>query len=51
MIRKLISRLFGQRPVSGSGEPAVIPITLTARPDPALPDDENVIQIYDEQAV
>ena len=24
MIRKLISRLFGQRPVSGSGEPAVI---------------------------
>lgn len=33
------------------GEPAGIPITLTARPDPALPDDENVIQIYDEQAV
>ena len=24
MIRKLISRIFGQRPVSGSGEPAVI---------------------------
>jgi len=33
------------------GEPAGIPITLTARPDPALDDDENVIQIYDEQAV
>ena len=34
----------------GGGEPAGIPITLTARPDPTLPDDENVIQIYDEQA-
>lgn len=33
------------------GEPAGIPITLTARPDPARPDGENVIQIYDEQAV
>ena len=33
------------------GEPAGIPITLTARPDPALDEAENVIQIYDEQAV
>lgn len=33
------------------GEPAGIPITLTARPDPTLDDGENVIQIYDEQAV
>lgn len=33
------------------GDPAGIPITLTARPDPTLDDGENVIQIYDEQAV
>jgi hypothetical protein len=33
------------------GEPAGIPIVLTARPDPTLDDEENVIQIYDEQAV
>jgi hypothetical protein len=33
------------------GEPAGIPITLTARPDTTLDDGENVIQIYDEQAV
>ena len=33
------------------GEPAGIPITLTARPDPTLDEAENVIQIYDEQAV
>lgn len=33
------------------GEPAGIPIALTARPDTTLDDGENVIQIYDEQAV
>ena len=48
---KLSSNFEHTFTVDGGGEPAGIPITLTARPDPTLPDDENVIQIYDEQAV
>jgi len=48
---KLSSNFEHTFTADASGEPAGIPITLTARPDPALPDDENVIQIYDEQAV
>ena len=48
---KLSSNFEHTFTADASGEPAGIPITLTARPDPTLPDDENVIQIYDEQAV
>jgi hypothetical protein len=48
---KLSSQLRAHVHGGRGGEPAGIPITLTARPDPTLPDDENVIQIYDEQAV
>lgn len=48
---KLSSNFEHTFTADAGGEPAGIPITLTARPDPALPDDENVIQIYDEQAV
>jgi len=48
---KLSSNFEHTFTADGGGEPAGIPITLTARPDPTLPDDENVIQIYDEQAV
>lgn len=48
---KLSSNFKHTFTADSGGEPAGIPITLTARPDPTLPDDENVIQIYDEQAV
>lgn len=48
---KLSSNFEHTFTADSGGEPAGIPITLTARPDPTLPDDENVIQIYDEQAV
>ena len=48
---KLSSNFEHTFTADASGEPAGIPITLTARPDPALPDTANVIQIYDEQAV
>ena len=48
---KLSSNFEHTFTADAGGEPAGIPITLTARPDPDLPDDENVIQIYDEQAV
>ncbi len=48
---KLTSNFEHTFTADAGGEPAGIPITLTARPDPALPDDANVIQIYDEQAV
>ena len=37
--------------VDDDGEPAGIPITLEAMPDPDIADTANVIQIYDEQAV
>ena len=46
--RKLSSNFEHTFTADSGGEPAGIPITLTARPDPTLPDDENVIQIYDE---
>ena len=48
---KLSSNFEHTFTADASGEPAGIPITLTARPDPTLDDEENVIQIYDEQAV
>ena len=48
---KLSSNFEHSFTADASGEPAGIPITLTARPDPTLDDEENVIQIYDEQAV
>jgi hypothetical protein len=48
---KLSSNFEHTFTADASGEPAGIPITLTARPDPALDEAENVIQIYDEQAV
>jgi hypothetical protein len=48
---KLSSNFEHTFTADSGGEPAGIPITLTARPDPTLPDDENVIRIYDEQAV
>ena len=48
---KLSSNFEHTFTADAGGEPAGIPITLTARPDPALPDTANVMQIYDEQAV
>ena len=48
---KLSSNFEHTFTADAGGEPAGIPITLTARPDPTLDDGENVIQIYDEQAV
>ena len=48
---KLSSNFEHTFTADASGEPAGIPITLTARPDPTLDEAENVIQIYDEQAV
>lgn len=48
---KLSSNFEHTFTADASGEPAGIPITLTARPDPMRDDEENVIQIYDEQAV
>ena len=48
---KLSSNFEHTFTADAGGEPAGIPITLTARPDPMLDDEENVIQIYDEQAV
>ncbi len=48
---KLSSNFEHTFTADSGGEPAGIPIVLTARPDPSIADDENVIQIYDEQAV
>ena len=48
---KLTSNFEHTFTADASGEPAGIPITLTARPDPTRDEAENVIQIYDEQAV
>ena len=48
---KLSSNFEHTFTADSGGEPAGIPITLTARPDPTLDEAENVIQIYDEQAV
>lgn len=48
---KLSSNFEHTFTADASGEPAGIPIVLTARPDPTLDEAENVIQIYDEQAV
>jgi len=48
---KLSSNFEHTFTADAGGEPAGIPVTLTARPDPTLDDAANVIQIYDEQAV
>jgi len=48
---KLSSNFEHTFTADSGGEPAGIPIVLTARPDPTLDEAENVIQIYDEQAV
>jgi len=48
---KLSSNFEHTFTADAGGEPAGIPITLTARPDPMIDDAENVMQIYDEQAV
>lgn len=48
---KLSSNFEHTFTADSGGEPAGIPIVLTARPDPTLDEAENIIQIYDEQAV